>query len=171
MHSLKLFIASSIDGHIAREDGSIDWLFTDADYGYTPFINATRWLMMGRKTYDQLLTFGPWPYGDRPTLVLSRSRQGSDGPVTFLAEEEAVQRMQELRSNPAGGNGWVVGGTEVITLCFKHHLIDELILSVHPTILGRGIPLFGSGIPTSGWHLAEVASFPSGLAQLRYTRQ
>jgi dihydrofolate reductase len=73
MRKVKLFIASSLDGYIAREDGSIDWLYTDGDYGYMQFYNSVNTVLMGRKTYDQTLGFGiEYPYKDKKNYVFSQ---------------------------------------------------------------------------------------------------
>ena len=73
MRKIILYIACSLDGYIARSDGSVDWLFTDQDYGYTGFLGSVDTVVMGRKTYDQVLTFGPYPYSGKTGYVVSRS--------------------------------------------------------------------------------------------------
>lgn len=73
MRKIKLFIASSLDGFIARQDGSIDWLFTDADYGYSDFLKSVDTVLMGRKTYDKVLTFGQYRTRTRRTTYLVKT--------------------------------------------------------------------------------------------------
>ena len=72
MRKVKLFIASSLDCYIAREDGGIDWLYTDADYGYTRFYDSIDTIIMGRKSYDQSLTFDEYPYKGKKVYVFTR---------------------------------------------------------------------------------------------------
>ena len=73
MRKIRLFIASSLDGYIGRQDGSIDWLFTDADYGYSDFLRSVETVLMGRKTYDKVLSFGKYPYEDKKRYVFSQN--------------------------------------------------------------------------------------------------
>ena len=72
MRKVTLFIACSVDGYIAREKGGIDWLFTDNDYGYKKFYSSIDTILTGRKTYEQALGFGEWPYPGKKCYVLSR---------------------------------------------------------------------------------------------------
>ena len=167
MRPVILYIADSLDGYIARTDGRVDWLFSDADYGYTDFLKSIDTIVMGRKTYDQLLTFGEYPYRGKEVYVVSRSRAGQrDENVTFVGEE-IVKKIRTLRAGD--GNGiWLVGGSQLIRLFRAERLIDEIIVSIHPILLGTGIPLFMPlGLETP-LEFVSSESFPSGLVQLRY---
>ncbi len=168
MRQIKLFIACSLDGYIARTDGSIDWLFTDGDYGYTDFIRSIDILIMGRKTYEHLLHMvTDYPHQDKQTLVLSHTRAGSRDAHAQFVSGPVRDLVEPLRHTP-GGDIWLVGGAEVVRDFLAEGLIDEFILSYHPLLLGSGIPLFLPQSRPISLRLEETLAFPSGLVQLRY---
>lgn len=163
---VSLFIASSLDGYIARKTGEIDWLFTDADYGYTEFFAGIDTVIMGRKTYQQILEFGNYPYPEKQSFVLSNTLDGQkDDNVEFIGRnaKDLIKRLRESHKI------WLVGGGGAISYFLKHHWIDELILSVHPIILGEGIPLIirDSNLETQ-LELREAKTYDSGLLQISY---
>src|SRR3712207_517414 len=100
MPEVKLFIATSLDGFIADRDGGVDWLFADGDYGYAAFFDSIETLIMGRRTYEQVLGFGEWPYGEKPTYVFTRGAPGGDHPhVEFVSgEARSEEHTSELQS-------------------------------------------------------------------------
>lgn len=155
---------------IARPDGGIDWLFNDADYGYRAFFESIDTVVMGRKTYELSLTFGPpYVYQGKASYVFSRTKAGTkDENAEFVAgnPKDLIHLLQER----AGQNIWLVGGAELMRDFLAEDLIDELVISIHPVILGAGIPLF----PISGHELSlklkKSKSFESGLVQLHYER-
>lgn len=140
MRKIKLFIACSLDGYIAKEDGSVGWLPENTDSGYEKFYDSIDTILMGKKTYEQILTFGKYPYKDKKSFVFSRNpNQKKDENVEFTSEVEGFTK--ELVSS-SGKDIWLVGGSDVASIFFNLKLVDELILSVIPIILGKGIPLF-----------------------------
>lgn len=161
---LQLFIASSLDGYIARSDGSIDWLFTDADYGYEKFYSTVDTVVVGRKTYEQALTLEDTPFGGKACYVFTRQASGKSGRVTFVSGDIA-EFTKGLKDGP-GSDIWLVGGSE--TVAALKHLIDDFIISIHPRILGGGIPLFMGEWAERGLELVNTVSFTSGLVQLHY---
>ncbi len=169
MPKVILFIATSLDGYIAGPAGEIDWLFHDADYGYTAFFDSVEVLVMGRKTYELSLSFGEWPYGDKPAYVFTRQAPPDDPRVRFVAGD-AAGLIAGLRAR-ATGNIWLVGGGALVSTFLQAGLIDEFVISVHPLLLGAGIPLFDPGAPRLGLRLTGVTPFASGLVQLRYTTE
>ena len=166
MSKVILFIATSLDGYIAGPEGEIDWLFHDADYGYTPFFHSVDALVMGRKTYELSLSFGEWPYGDKPAYVLTRRPPPDDPRVKFVAGD--VAGLVAGLGASGSQNIWLVGGSELVSAFMQAGLIDEFVISVHPIVLGRGIPLFAPGVPPTGLRFDGVTTHDSGLAQLRY---
>ncbi|OCQ96996.1 riboflavin biosynthesis protein RibD [Nostoc sp. MBR 210] len=168
MRKISLFIASSLDGYIARESGEIDWLFTDQDYGYSEFIAEVDTLIMGHKTYQQVLGFGEYPYSEQEVFVLSRHLQGKTENNAIFINDDWANFMTNLRQS-SGGVIWLVGGGQTIHYFLQHNLIDEIILSIHPIILGSGIPLIikDSNIATK-LELRNVKSYDSGLVQVTY---
>ncbi len=170
MRKVILFIASSLDGFIAGKNGEIDWLFTDRDYGYAGFFKTIGVVIMGRKTYEQALTFGEYPYMGAEGYVLSRSRAGTtDENVTFISGDVAdfVRSLKAKR----GKEIWLVGGSEAIRTFIEHDLIDEFIISIHPVIFGDGIPLFHPPLPKRYLRLQNCKTFDTGLVQVTYVRK
>jgi dihydrofolate reductase len=170
MRPVILFIATSLDGYIARTDGGIDWLFTDQDYGYREFFSCVDTVVMGRKTYDLSRSFEEYPYAGRAGYVFSRSRSGQrDEHVQFIAAEPA-QFVADLRSRP-GKHIWLVGGSELVGDFIRQDLIDEYVISIHPLILGSGIPLFRVPLPAQKLIFRDCTTFDSGLLQVTYSRR
>lgn len=162
---LKLFIAASLDGFIARKDGSIDWLFTDADYGYRDFFSSIDTVLVGRKTYEKSLAFfQDASFSAKLCYVFTRKAGGKAGRVCFMSGDIA-EFTKGLKDEP-GSDIWLVGGSEIIAAL--KHLIDDFIVSFHPRILGEGIPLFSGQWTETALELADAATFPSGLVQLHY---
>ena len=168
-----LYIATSLDGYIARKDGGIDWLSMvespDTDYGYSDFYRSVDAAVMGRKTYELALGFGEWPYPGKPAYVFTRQQPASDRTdVTFTS----ALPDRVLRELDAQGlrRIWLVGGAELTAAFQRRRLIDEYIISVIPVVLGEGIPLF---LPTGveeRLELVESQRYPTGLVQMRYRK-
>ena len=171
------FIATSLDGFIAREDGGIDWLDDlpeIEDHGFFDFLAGIDALVMGRKTFEQVLGFGEWPYGDRRLIVLSRSRTSMEVPPHVLSPVEFFGGTPaELigRESDAGTKRLYVDGGRVIQSFLRDGLLDEITLTRLPVLLGQGIPLFGP-LEADRWldHVS-TRSFPSGLVQSVYRRR
>jgi len=168
MRKISLFIASSLDGYIARESGEIDWLFTDQDYGYTEFISEVDTLIMGNKTYQQVLGFGEYPYSDKEVFVLSKQFHTETENNAKFVDGDWHDFINNLRHS-SGGTIWLVGGGQTIHYFLKYGFIDELILSIHPIILGSGIPLIVNdpNLETV-LDLKDVKNYNSGLVQVSY---
>ncbi|MBF2097605.1 MAG: dihydrofolate reductase [Gloeomargaritaceae cyanobacterium C42_A2020_066] len=170
MRTLRLFIATSLDGFIAGPNGEIDWLFTDQDYGYAAFYATVDTLLMGRHTYEQILKLGDYPYPGRPAYVFSSQLVGRIDPHVTFIHEGWVDWIRTLKQAP-GQTIWLVGGGQLIHLCLEHGLIDEIILSIHPLLLGVGIPLAAGRLSDPlGWQLVpnSVQTFSTGLLQATY---
>jgi dihydrofolate reductase len=135
-----VYIASSLDGYIARENGEVDWLPETAESGYDSFYKSVDSVIMGKTTYDQILTFGKYPYEDKKSFVFTRnSIQGKDDNVEFVSD---VEKFVKEGFPGAGENIWLVGGAETIASFLNQDAINEIIISVIPVLLGKGIPLF-----------------------------
>ncbi|HTL71547.1 MAG TPA: dihydrofolate reductase family protein [Candidatus Eisenbacteria bacterium] len=137
------------------------------DYGYSEFFGTIDTVIMGRATYDQVRTFGEFPYKGKACYVLSRASQGRDENVTFIGGD-VFSWVKALKAQPGAGI-WLVGGAQAAASFFQERLIDEYILSTVPVVLGAGIPLFKKGLPQMRLALKEVRSYPSGLVQCHYT--
>lgn len=161
-----LYIATSLDGYIARENGDIDWLFTDQDYGYTDFLKSVDTVILGNRTYKQALNFGEFPYKDKTCYVFSKTIKGENEYVTFI-NDSFFDFVEDLKGQD-GSDIWLVGGTRTIDIFMKNNLIDELIISIHPIILGKGIELFKNDNKEMQLKLKKNMSYSSGLVQLHY---
>lgn len=167
-----VFIAASIDGYIARGDGSIDWLTghedpTGGEYGYGAFIESIDAIVMGRRTYETVANLDPWPY-PRPVFVLSSTLAPGDvrrpGVRVVSMEPPALVAMLKREGY---ANLYVDGGATIQGF-LRHGLIDELIITRVPVLLGGGVPLFGPlerDVPLS--HM-ETIVYPDGLVKSRY---
>ena len=164
MGKIILYIASSLDGYIARENGDVDWLPINTDSGYDNFYKSIDTVIMGKKTYDQILTFGDYPYKGKKSYVFTRNDSlTKDENVEFASNVEEFSR--NLVSSK--GNIWLVGGSELFSAFLEHKLVDEIILSIIPTVLGKGIPLFQNINQETNLKLIKTTEY-SGLVELTY---
>jgi len=165
VRKIKLFIAASLDGYIAREDGSIDWLPQSGNSGYDEFYKTVDTVIMGRKTYAQVLTFGKYPYQDKKSYVFTRHVDSKkDENVEFVFETEKF--VKELVSS-SGKDIWLVGGAEIVSYFLNHSFVDEIILSVVPVVLGKGIPLFKNIKKDTQLELIKTVEYDK-LVELHY---
>ena len=146
MTKIVLYIATSKDGYIADEKGSVDWLPQSLsetggqDYGYHEFYNSVDVIAIGRKTYDQILGFGDWPYPGKLSYIFSRKLiESSNEEIEFVADD-IPGFIRELE-NQKIKKLWMVGGSELIEAFYAQGKIDEFIVTVFPNILKNGIPL------------------------------
>jgi dihydrofolate reductase len=164
-----VFVGVSLDGFIARPDGGLDWLPHDAeDHGYDAFFASVDALVFGRNTYETVLGFGSWPYGTKPVYVLSSStpRPAPEGAVVRHLSGDPREVYRRLEADGVQ-HAYVDGGITVQQF-LRAGLINRLILTRIPVLIGSGIPIFG---PTDGdIRLKHVATrtFPSGLVQSEY---
>jgi dihydrofolate reductase len=169
MRKVKLFIASSLDCYIAREDGGIDWLYTDADYGYTKFYDSIDTIIVGRKSYDQSLTFEEYPYKGKKVYVFTRKKvrkNNNEQDVEYI--DTNIQDFVTSLTQSIGKDIWLLGGGEIVSVLLNAGLVNEIILSIHPIILGTGIPLLRNIQKEVNLKLENSLSFESGLMQLCY---
>ncbi|MED4225945.1 dihydrofolate reductase family protein [Neobacillus cucumis] len=143
-----LYIALSLDGYIATKEDSLDWLFKvegEADNGYTEFFETIDTILIGKRTYDWIMKHekGQFPYQNKSCYVFSRSSLYDTDDVKFV-NEDIVNFTNNLKKEE-GKNIWIVGGGDLLHTFLKEKLVDELILTIAPTIIGEGIPLFKVG--------------------------
>ncbi len=168
---VSVFVGASVDGFIARPNGELDWLPAGGGepHGYDEFMESVDALVIGRKTFETVLAFESWPYGQKRVVVLSTR------PVDFSAVRDAVvERMDATpdeivtRLAARGFHHLYVDGGITIQGFLRAGLVDRLIVTRVPVLIGAGIPLFGS-LPRDV-RLDHVATrhFPSGLVQSEY---
>ena len=169
-----VFIATSLDGYIARTNGEIDWLTRGnsegEDHGYHGFMASVDGIIMGRGTYEKVLTFPKWPYAAK-VVVLTRTLREADLPqklrdrVSF-SNEAPVALFQRLF-----GEGWrmcYVDGGKVIQSFLRAGLITDMIITKVPVLIGTGLPLFGIIDADIQLRHVKTNSFSSGLVQSKY---
>ncbi len=166
MRKVILFIANSLDGFVARPDGGFDWLFTDGDYGMRDFFKSVDTALVGRKTYDLMAGQKSTNTGMKG-YVFSRSPQKSKDKHVEFVSGDIRNFILALKEQP-GKDIWLVGGGELMASFLQKRLIDEFILTVHPIILGAGIPLFRGESQQIDLQLLACQTYESGIVQLRY---
>lgn len=171
---LFLFIAMSLDGFIAKSDDDISFLsqveIEGEDYGYAAFIESVDTVIVGRKTYDKIRSMGlELPYGSRDVYVLTRSVQPDSGTLHFY-NGDLSDLLSDIRSRE-GKQLYCDGGAETIHQLLENDLIDEMIISIIPHLLGDGIALFKGGLPEKNLQLKSALSFEKGLVKMHYIRE
>lgn len=176
MAKVTLYIACSIDGYIAKPDGNLDWLNSlpnpdNIDHGYSDLMKNTSCIMMGRNTYSEILGFGiTWPYKTQITYVLSNDK--SFKPKTRKTRKlngDIVSALGKIKSSE-NLDIWLAGGGKTITYFLNNDLIDKMIISVIPVILGEGIALFPDKPKESAWTLTGHTAYPTGIISLIYEK-
>jgi dihydrofolate reductase len=162
--------ACSLDGYIATPDGGVEWLgeFGAADGGYDEFFAGIGSLVLGRRTFDQVLGWG-WPYGSKPSAVLTTSPLPGDVPESVFASagDDLPGLVERLRASAPGGV-WIVGGGDTAGAFLRAGVLEELQLSVIPVLLGAGIPLFAEDAGGRRLELRGTETRPSGMVELLY---
>lgn len=168
-----LYIAQSIDGYIAADDGSVDFLSCveedGEDYGYFDFYKTVDAVIMGANTYEQILGFGEFPYPDKPCYVFTSKEYDAHDHVLFI--KDLPNKWIEDQRQGSIKRFWLVGGSALIRAFQNDGLIDEFIISIVPTMLGFGIPLFQTHKTPDMFTLKDVKSYPSGLVQIVYEKK
>jgi dihydrofolate reductase len=164
----------SLDGYIAKDEDNLDFLSVvdtpGEDYGYADFLKNVDTLIWGRKTYDKVRSFGiDFPHRDKKCYVLSRTRSGRDENVEFY-KGDVTDLIAQLRQQE-GKAIYCDGGGQVVAALLKHALIDRLIISIIPHLVGNGIRLFYDHLPEQPLKLTRSITFPSGLVQLWYEKR
>jgi dihydrofolate reductase len=172
MRKVILYIATSLDGKIARKNGEIDWLppLEDQDYGYETLLNSVDVTLMGYKTYEVCLGFGDWAYKDQITYVFSRYAEREMIPEAQLITEDPVKFVKQLKQTE-GKDIWLIGGGEIIALLHDAGLIDEYILAYIPVILGEGIELFPGIKKQENLQLTKHKVYDNGVAMFYFCKQ
>ena len=172
MRRVILALGSSLDGYIARLDGSVDFLFMPKDYSMGPFMRTVDTAMMGRKTLEAGLRLGKTDTVATPGMtcyVFSRMFPAGERNGAIVVNDSPKSFVETLRKRK-GKHIWLMGGGELAREFLKDDLVDELYLGVVPTLIGEGIPLFPSGFSERKFSLLENKTFSKGLITLKYGR-
>ncbi len=172
-----LHMVSSLDGFIAKKDNSVSWL--EAAEGVYPagvsvsaeeaaaFVKTIDCYVLGSRTYEHARELG-WVYGDTPTIVLTNRKLSStrksvefySGDLKALVEENLAPRYKNI---------WLVGGAKSSQCFLELGLVDEIMLTVAPILLGDGLRLFGPSVPEKKWNLKNVVAYKNGFVELSYS--
>ncbi len=172
---VSVYIAVSIDGFIARTDGDIDWLHSyskgdkSEDYGYKEFMSSVDALIMGRKTFEKVLSFGEWPYGNKVVVMLSSKAVNIPEKLEKHVEASSLGPSELLANlSKRGINHVYIDGGKIIQSFLCARLVNELIITYIPRLIGNGIPLFGTLEEDILLKHIYTKSYSSGLVQSRY---
>ncbi|MCB0649552.1 MAG: dihydrofolate reductase [Saprospiraceae bacterium] len=175
MRKLKIFIAMSLDGFIAKPDDDLSFLKAvekeGEDYGYEAFTSGIDTLIIGRKTYDYVVReIGSQHYdnGSNDVYIITRKPKPRKGKTIFYSGD-LKELVLKLKSE-SGKDIYCDGGAEIIHQLLVQDLVDELIISIIPVLLGEGTRLFKKGRPEQTLKLQSIKSFETGLVQVNYLR-
>ncbi len=168
-----LYIATSLDGYIAKPNDDLSFLSIvrqdGEDYGYADFVKSVDTVILGRKTYDWVMTQVPeFPHADKNSFIITRKERTGIGRTNFYTGnlKNIILRLKSEQ----GKNIFIDGGAEIVNILLKESLIDEFIISVIPILVGNGTKLFKDGRPEQKLELVSVKQFDKGLVQLHYKR-
>lgn len=166
-----LYIACSLDGFIAKPNDDLSFLSIvqkeGEDYGYGDFIKTVDTVILGRKTYDWVLTQVPvFPHADKETYVITHNPRPDIGRTKFYIGD--LKGLLAKLKGESGKNIFVDGGAAVVNALLHHHLVDEYIISIIPILLGGGTRLFNDSRPEQKLQLIGTKHFDTGLVQLHY---
>jgi dihydrofolate reductase len=172
MRRIILGVAVSLDGFIEGPNGEYDWCFTDQDYGMSAFFKRIDAILMGRKSYEVSKSAGQGEQGENPwkgitTYVFSNTLKSITDKDVELVSGDAVSVARDLKAQK-GKDIWLFGGAELTTSFVNASLVDELWLSIHPILLGRGKPLFQNISARKNLRLKESKVYDTGLVQVCY---
>jgi dihydrofolate reductase len=169
---ISVYIATSLDGFIARKNGGLDWLPPGndggEDYGYAEFMSTVDHIVMGRNTFEKVLTFGEWSYNKKVIVLTSRdltlpSELADKVETLHLSPRELIHEM-DIR----GTKGIYLDGGVTIQRFLREGLVDEMTITTIPILIGEGLPLFGSVSKDIKLELINSKSFKNGFVQSCY---
>jgi len=170
MGKIIFYIAASLDGCIAKKNGSVDWLkpYENLDYGYKEFYNNIGTLIMGSKTFEKELEFGEWLHGSKKTFVITKRKFDKipHAGIEFYSGD-LKQLVKNIKAD-SKKDVWLVGGAKPAASFLNEGLVDEIMLFVVPVILKEGIQLFSNIANEPKLKLLESVPYSSGIVKLHY---
>lgn len=171
-----VYIATSLDGFIARKDGNLDWLMEipnpeNSDYGFSSFLQRIDGIIMGRKTFEAVMNFNEWPY-TKPVFILSNTLKSV--PIQYQEKAEILKGDLKVivdSLNIDGFSNLYIDGGKTIQNFLKQDLIDELVITRIPIILGSGISLFGEMDLEIKFKLANTEILNKDLVKSTYLKK
>ena len=173
MTEIIYYVASSLDGYIATDDGGVEWLNrvhrAGEDYGAGDLQTSVDALLLGSRTYEFALKLGQWPSPDKPSWVFTKRKLPVLDPSITLTSETPVEIVRKLASRGCQ-RAWLMGGGKLAASFHAEHLISRYIISVFPVLLGSGIRVFAPHSSTADTlRLVAAKPYKSGIVQLTYT--
>ena len=170
---LIVYIASSLDGYIAKTGDDLSFLSIveqpGQDYGYAEFISSVDTIVIGRRTFDWVMQHAPsYAHPEKEVFVITKTPRESLGNTRFY-NGDLLTLIKDLKAAP-GKNIFCDGGATLVNQLAAADLVDEYVISVIPVLIGEGIRLFADGRPEQRFELVRSAAFPSGLVQSHYRR-
>lgn len=171
--NLILYIAMSLDGYIAGLNEDLGFLSIveqeGEDYGYSEFVKSVDAIIIGRKTYDKVISMGyQYPHMDKDVYIITRTERPPVGNFKYYTG--SLNDLVASLKSETGKNIYCDGGAEIVQELLKNKQIDEFVISIIPVLLGDGTKLFKDGRPEEKLKLVGSRSFPKGLVQLHYSR-
>lgn len=173
MRKIKLYIAISLNGKIAKADGSVQWLEDipnpeQSDYGYFAFYDSIDTTIQGSSTYNQIMGWDiDFPYPDKTNYVLTSKADAEDTEFVRFIKKDHTAFIQNLKQQ-AGADIWLIGGGGANTTLLNAGLIDELHIHVMPIVLSEGIDLFADFPKETTLQLLDSKAYASGVVEMRY---
>jgi dihydrofolate reductase len=169
--NISVFVGTSLDGFLARPDHGLDWLlaFEGEPHGYDEFMAGIDVLVIGRRTFEKVLTLHPWPYGSKRVVVLSHQPlELSKAPIGRVEQMAGTPAEIVARLEASGARSLYVDGGITIQAFLRAGLVQRLVVTRVPLLIGEGIPLFGALPHDVRLRHVHTRSFPSGLVQSDY---
>ena len=166
MRKVVLNLTMSLDGFIEGPDGEYDWCFTDQDYGMTHFLARTDSVFCGRKSYDLLTRVGDEILTGKDKYVFSETLTEVEGDWV-LVRDQSGESIRAILNRP-GKDIWLFGGSSLTRHFIQLNLVDEMILSIHPVLLGGGTPMFYPADKRNWLEVADCKHYNTGLVQITY---
>jgi dihydrofolate reductase len=169
MRPVRYNVAASLDGFIADLDGGFDWIPQDPGVDFAAIFSRVDTVLLGRRSYELVRRMGdmPWKAGTR-VYVFSRTLRQADHPVVTVVADDAASVVHGLRQEQGDGDIWLYGGGELFGRLLAAGQVDRVEVTVVPVLLGEGVPLVASGIPTTALELIDTHRYPSGMVTLSY---
>ena len=174
---MTLHMVSSLDGFIAKKDNSVTWLentggvydagVSVAEEEAATFLKAIDCYVLGSRTYEHALELG-WPYGDTPTVVVT-SREWPAARKSVELYSGDLKTLVDVKLAPRYRNIWLVGGAMLCQRFLALGLVDEIMLTIAPVVLGEGLRLFGGSLTEMRWNLKNVVAYKNGFVELSYS--
>ena len=174
MNKIILYIATSLDGFIADIKGGVDWLPHPKDeaelesVGYKDLIERIDTILMGSRSYKQILTFGDWGWPDKHTYIFTSKLFESDKPYISMTHDSPLEFMKKFQGRKSNKDIWLLGGAQLAQNFAQDGLIDEVILTIVPQTLRKGIAL---GLAFEKFDLTAEKSLTDGMIQKTYLRK